>query len=433
MAGNPGDVAVSLLFTLFLMFVLARLLGRLVEGAGLPGVVGEIGAGIVLGPSALALVNPADAGYGIALESLAEIGIVVLLFSIGLETPLADLRRVGRAALETATLGVVVPLAAGTALLLALAYDWRAALFVGAAMVATSVGITARVIGDLDMTHTKTAKVILGAAVIDDVLGMLVLAVVGAVAGASSASAADIAVVVAEAVAFVLVTLALGPRLVARIAGEREVLEGKRVYDPRRDFLKPVHTREAALSLALAACLGLAAASSLFRLAPIIGAFMAGVAFADVEKRYELHEHLEPVRTLLVPFFFVLMGAKVSLGAFGADPSLVPLALALTALAAATKFYPCRVGARSLGRAPARAVGFGMIPRGEVGLIVAAIALNLGIITGALFSVVVFMALGTSLIGPPLLRRAVGAGQQEGLERRMEVARPHEWKPPGAP
>lgn len=425
-----GNVMVELLAILFAMFVAARLLGRALEAAGLPAVIGEIGAGLLLGPSALAIVNPANMDYGLALESLAEIGIVVLLFSIGLETPVGDLKRVGRAAMETATLGVVVPLAAGTALLLALDYDWHAAIFVGTAMVATSVGITARVLSDLEMSQTKTAKVILGAAVIDDVLGMIVLAVVGAVAVGSDARIADIAIVVAEAVAFVVATLALGPRLVGRIAGEREILEGKKVHDRRRDLLRPVQTQEAALALAIAACLGLAAASSLFRLAPIIGAFIAGVAFADVEKRYKLHEHLEPIRTLLVPFFFVLMGAKVSLGAFGRDPSLLLLAAGLTALAAATKYYPCRVGARSLGPGSARAVGFGMIPRGEVGLIVAAIALNLGIITGALFSVVVFMALGTSLVAPPLLRRAMGVGDHEKLDRKTDVAQPHEWKPP---
>lgn len=430
MAVASGDVVIQLLFILFAMFTAGRLLGRLVEAAGLPGVIGEIFAGVALGPSALAVLNPADPNYGIALEALAEIGIVVLLFSVGLETRIGDLKRVGRAASETAVLGVIVPLAAGTALLLALSYSWTAAIFVGTAMVATSVGITARVLSDLEMTQTKTAKVILGAAVIDDILGMIVLAVVGAVAVGQAAAFLDIALVVGEALLFVAVTLTFGPRIIERLAGERTILDGKKVYDRRKDFLKPVQTRESALILAIAVCLGLAAASAFFRLAPIIGAFIAGVAFADVERRYELHDHLQPVRALLVPFFFVLMGAKVSLGAFGANPSLLLLAMALTAVAAATKYYPCRFGARSLGAQPARAVGYGMIPRGEVGLIVAAIALSLGIIDDALFSVVVFMALGTSLVAPPLLRGAMGRGGHEKLDRRMEVASPHEWKPP---
>ena len=429
MAGS-GDVVVDLLFILFAMYVVGRLLGRLVEYAGLPSVIGEIAAGILLGPSALAVLDPANADYGIALEALAEIGIVVLLFSVGLETKIGDLKKVGRAASETAVLGVLVPLGAGTALLLALRYDWHAALFVGTAMVATSVGITARVISDLNMAQTKTAKVILGAAVIDDILGMIVLAVVGAVAVGGSTDYVDIAIIVGEALLFVAVVLTFGPRVVDRLSGEREILDGKKVYDRRRDFLKPVRTRESALVFAIAACLGLAAASGLFRLAPIIGAFMAGVAFADVERRYELHQHLEPVRALLVPFFFVLMGAKVTLGAFGADPSLIVLALGLTGLAAVTKYYPCTFGARSLGKGPARAVGFGMIPRGEVGLIVAAVALKGGIIDGSLFSVVVFMALGTSLVSPPLLRRAMLKDGHEHVNHRLEVARPHEWKPP---
>lgn len=429
MAGSV-DVVVDLLFILFAMYALGRLLGRLVEYAGLPGVIGEIGAGILLGPSALAVLDPANLDYGIALEALAEIGIVVLLFSVGLETHIGDLKKVGRAASQTAVLGVAAPLAAGTALLLALAYDWHAALFVGTAMVATSVGITARVLSDLEMTQTKTAKVILGAAVIDDILGMIVLAVVGAVAGGGGQGFAEIALIVAEALLFVVAVLTFGPRLVERLSGEREILDGKRVYDRRLDFLKPVRTRESALAFAIAACLGLAALSGLFRLAPIIGAFMAGVAFADVERRYELHQHLEPVRVLLVPFFFVLMGAKVTLGPFGANPWLILLALGLTGLAAVTKYYPCRFGARSLGRGPAHAVGFGMIPRGEVGLIVAAVALKGGIIDAPLFSVVVFMALGTSLVAPPLLRRAMGTEGHEHIDRRLEIAKGHEWKPP---
>lgn len=429
----PQDVVVQLLFLLFAMFCLAQVLSRLIERAGLPGVIGEIAAGVILGPSLLSVIDPGDVDYGIALEALAEIGVVVLLFSVGLETRISDLKRIGRAATETAILGVVVPLGVGTALFLALAYDWHAALFVGTAMVATSVGITARVLADIKMTATKTGKVILGAAVIDDILGMITLAVVGAVAGGTSTHIADIAIIVGEALLFVYVTLTFGPRIVGRIAGERKTLEGKRLYDRRRDLLKPVETQKTALVLAIAVCVGLAAASSVVRLAPIIGAFIAGVAFADVEKRYQLHVHLEPVRVLLVPFFFVLMGAKVSLGAFAADPSLVLLALALTAVASATKYYPCRLGARSLGRDAARAVGYGMMPRGEVGLIVAAIALNLGIITDALFAVVVFMSLGTSIIAPPLLRRAMRVGEHHRIDDGADFTNPHEWKPPDEP
>jgi Kef-type K+ transport system membrane component KefB len=327
---------------------------------------------------------------------------------------------------------VVVPLGLGSAVFLGMApvYNWSAALFVGAAMVATSVGITARVLSDLEMTQTKTAKVILGAAVIDDILGMIVLAIVGAVATGGAMQIVDIAIVVGEALLFVFVVLTFGPRLVERLAGEREFFEGKRIYDRRLDFLKPAKTRESVLVLAIAACLSLAAASSFFRLAPIIGAFLAGVAFADVERRYELHQHIQPLRVFLVPFFFVLMGAKVSLAAFAADPSLIVLAVGLTVLAAGTKYYPCRLAARSLGPTAAKAVGYGMMPRGEVGLIVAAIALDSGIIDGPLFSVVVFMTMGTSFLAPPLLRRAMAGGSHERVDRRLEIAKPHEWKPP---
>jgi Kef-type K+ transport system membrane component KefB len=432
MALGSGDAVVEILFLLFLMFVVARVLGRLVEKVGQPGVVGEILAGVLLGPSLLGLVDPANTGYGLTLEALAEIGIVVLLFSVGLETRIGDLKKVGGAASQTAVLGVVIPLLAGFALLLALGYDWHAALFVGAAMVATSVGITARVLGDLKVSNTSVAKVILGAAVIDDILGMIVLAVVGAVALGAGLAFAEIGLVVFEALIFVAGVLYFGPRVVGRIAGERKLVAGKRAYDRKRDLLKPIESREAALALAVAACLGLAAASSFFRLAPIIGAFLAGVAFADVEQRYELHHRLEPVRALLAPFFFVLMGTKVALGAFAADPALIGIAVVLTAVACVTKYYPCRFGARSMGPQAAHAVGIGMIPRGEVGLIVAAIALGSGIIAGPLFSVVVFMSLGTSIVAPSLLRKAIGAAPVKA-DRRMEVAKSHEWKEPEAP
>lgn len=425
------DPPIKLLVILFIMFVAARVLGRVVEAFGQPGVVGEITAGIIIGPSMLALIHPHDPEYGLALEALAEIGIVILLFSVGLETRLGDLRKVGRAAMEVAVLGVVVPLAVGFAMLLALSYDWHAALFVGAAMVATSVGITARVLGDLRKSNTKTAKVILGAAVIDDVLGMIVLVVVLAVAGeGSSGNILEIVIVVAEALLFVVVSLYLGPRVVGRITGERPLMAGKWAYDRRKDLLKPVETREAALVIALAACLGLAALSAFFQLAPIIGAFIAGVAFADVERRYELHEHLLPVRTFLVPFFFVLMGSQVVLGDFYADPGLIVLALIVTGAAAVTKYYPCMFGARSMGRDAARAIGIGMMPRGEVGLIIGAIAFGEGIISSDLFSVVVFMSLGTSLIAPPLLRNAMTRGSHERTDPRVEIAKPKEWVPP---
>jgi Kef-type K+ transport system membrane component KefB len=436
MFGSPPwlhfeDPVVELLLILFFMFVAAQLLGRLVERWGQPSVVGEITAGILIGPSVIGMIDPADPEYGLALHALAEIGIVILLFSVGLETRLGDLRKVGKAAMEVAILGVVVPLIAGFALLLALGQNWHAALFVGAAMVATSVGITARVLADMRKSNTKTAKVILGAAVIDDILGMIVLAIVTAVAGGGeSKSIIDIAFVIIEALAFVGVALYLGPRVVGRIAGQRPLLGGKLLYDRRRDLLKPVETREQALVLAIAACLGLAAASAFVSLAPIIGAFLAGVAFADVESRYELHQHLQPVRTFLVPFFFVVMGSQVVLNDFVVNPGLVVLALVVTVVAAVTKYYPTRFGARSMGKDAAKAVGIGMMPRGEVGLIIGAIAFGHGVIESDLFSVVVFMSLGTSLIAPPLLRNAMSRGKHERVDPRVEIAKPHEWKPP---
>lgn len=412
MAATVGAVALALLVLLVVMFAVGRVLGLLMEYVRLPRIIGEIVAGIILGPSVLTLVNPANPDYGFALEAIASLGIIILLFCIGLETRLGELRTVGRVATATATAGVITPLAGGTALLLALSFDWRAALFVGAAMVATSVGITARVLTDLHVEHSVPSRIILGAAVIDDVLGMVVLAIVAAVAAGQGASILGIASVVVAAVAFVLGVLFLGPKVVNAIADS-----------PRASLRAGERPSFFVMAIAIAVCMALAAAAAAVGLAAIIGAFLAGVAFADVQGRYRIRVRMEPLSKGLAPFFFTLMGAKVTLGTVVSSPALLGLALALTAVAVLTKYVPCRIAARGQGQAAARVVGAGMIPRGEVGFIVAASALSAGIVGPPLFSVVVFMAVGTSLLGPPLLRAALRPSGLHGALQDLKVAR----------
>lgn len=418
MAATIGETALALLILFLAMFSLGRAFSYFARRARLPGVIGEILAGIVLGPSLLGYLDPHNPDWGFILEAVGELGIVVLIFYLGLGTRLRELRQVGRVATLTATGGVVTPLAGGTILLLAFAYDWRAALFVGAAMVATSVGITARVLADLKMEKSVPSRIIHGAAVIDDVMGMVVLALVMAVAAGRGATVLGIAWIVAAAVLFVVVALFGGPAVVNAFAG------------PRKASLPPEgRTRRGPLAVALLTCLAFAWIASAVSLAPIVGAFLAGVAFADVQGRYRLRRQMEPWRTGLAPFFFVLLGAKVSAGAVFASPQLLLLALTLTAVAVVTKYVPCRWVAREQGTVGARVVGVGMIPRGEVGFIVAATALTAGIVTPPLFSVVVFMAIGTSLIGPPLIRVALRPLGVVGKLDALKVARDLEGPP----
>jgi len=263
------------------------------------------------------------------------------------------------------------------------------------------------------------SRIIHGAAVIDDVMGMVVLALVGAVAAGRGATLLGIAWIVTAAVAFVVVALFGGPAVVNALAG------------PRKATVPPEgRVRRGPMAAALLVCLTFALGASAVSLAPIVGAFLAGVAFADVQGRYRLRRQMEPWRKGLAPFFFVMLGAKVTAGAVFASPQLLALALALTAVAVVTKYVPCRWVARAQGTVGARVVGVGMIPRGEVGFIVAATALAAGIVSPPLFSVVVFMAIGTSLIGPPLIRVALRPLGVVGRIEALKVARDLEAPPP---
>lgn len=383
--------ATSVLLAVFIVFAAAVVGGRVARWLRLPDVVGQIVAGCVIGPSLLGWVTPTP-----PLEVLSEIGVVLLLFAVGLETRLDDVKRVGGSAFAVGVIGVVIPFIAGAIWAHALTPNWPRSLFVAAAFIATSAGITASVLKQMGVLGRTESRVILGAAVIDDILAMLVLGVVVAVQAGGSLRIGRLAAVAGEAVGFVLVVGWLGTWMMRR---------GARVLARVRDPLTP-------LLVVLVLCLGLAWVSTRFGLAAIIGAFLAGMIASETEQRRQLEEQMQPLLALLTPFFFVLTGARVELAQFASGAALWMLAGA-TVLALLTKLAGGWLGAIRLGPRSALAVGIGMIPRGEVGIVVAALGLSAGVFDQLMYAVIIAMSLLTSVIAPPFLALLLKRGDDD--------------------
>ncbi|MDQ3914565.1 MAG: cation:proton antiporter [Actinomycetota bacterium] len=375
-----------ILADLAVMFVAAKLAGVAFEKIRQPAVIGELGVGIVLGGHALGLV-----GHSVAHEVFQELGAIVLLFAVGLDTPPSDLKAVGGRSAAVGVAGIVVPFAAGFVLIMALEGEASEAAFIGTALVATSVGVTARVLADLGRVEEPESRVILGAAVVDDILGLLVLAIVSGVA-AGSLSVGSVVALAGLAIGFVGLVGGVGPRVILMLT-------------PWLDRLG----KQGVFVFAFGLCLVLAAIAGALQLAAIIGAFLAGLALAETRDRYGLEERLAPVYAFLVPFFFVITGTLVDVGAL-ADPAVGALALGVTAIAVVGKLGGCGAAAWGMGRRSALIVGTGMVPRGEVGILVATIGLSQGIIDAELYTVVVIMSVATTLAVPPVLK-ALFAGR----------------------
>ena len=403
----------SVLIGVAIMLVMAKVGGEIFERAGQSAVLGELCAGIVLGNLVLFgfnRVEPLKTNETIA--ALAELGVIILLFEVGLESDVKEMVEVGWSALLVAVLGVIAPFFLGWAVS---AYfipgEARLAhIFIGATLCATSVGITARVFKDLGKLATREARIILGAAVIDDVLALLILAVVaGAIKAAGTGgvlSFFDVGLIALKSLAFLIGAIVIGHLLMPRMLHGAGRLE----------------TRGVLLTLAISCCLFLAWASAKVGLAPIVGAFAAGLILDEVHYKHgreqperDLSDLLQPVSTVLVPIFFVLMGLKVDLRLFTRG-DILGLALALTVAAIVGKQI-CALGVieRGVNRL---AVGLGMIPRGEVGLIFAGIGATLmlpaasgasqPVISSAIFGAVVIMVIITTLITPIALKWSLG-------------------------
>jgi Kef-type K+ transport system membrane component KefB len=417
------------------VLLLAAKFGTLVERVRLPAVLGEILVGIALGNLTLIGIDflapvPTDT----VMRFLAELGAVILLFQLGLESNLGEMRRVGMRATSVAIVGVIVPFVMGTYVvgpLLLPGLSAAAYLFLGAALTATSVGITGRVFRDMRCLQRPEAQIVLGAAVIDDVLGLLILSVVSAIATRGVVSAGEIAWLSGLALGFLAGAVLVG-QLLARYLSR---------------FFAMLHAGHATkLAVALGICLVFAYIASLIGLAPIVGAFAAGLVLDDahfkwfddpeikadvlhalreadarvrgrvsavLDRHAERHlEHmLEPIGHVLVPIFFILAGMQVRLDLFF-DPATLAVAAALTLAAIVGKL----VSGLAAGKVNRWLVGWGMVPRGEVGLIFAYVGKSLGVVTDAAFSVIVMMVVLTTLITPPvlayLLRNVTTTGEE---------------------
>jgi len=390
-----------ILLEIFLAFVGARLLGSLFEAAKQPALVGELLAGAILGPALLGLVHHTE-----FLEALAQLGMMLLLFIAGLETHVGQLARAGTRAAKVAVLGAALPFAGGVAGALAFHYALTESLFVGTALMATSVGITMRVLLDLGLQRRRSMTIVLGAAILDDVLGLLTLGVVTAFA-LGEANALELGLLALEVVVFVVGVGFAGPRLVGR-------------FSERLARLSP----NAIFMFGISLMLGLSLLAQYIGLAAIIGAFLAGLIVSELRQHTALEERFTPLSWFFVPFFFVLMGTYIDPGSF-ARPLVLLAIVAFSAIAIVTKYVGSIWGARREGRRIAREVGVGMIPRGEVGIVVAGIALTAGVVSADVYAAVLGTVLVTTIVSPYLIKavftRRVRPGDS-GERRPGEVA-----------
>jgi Kef-type K+ transport system membrane component KefB len=400
------------LLLIFVAFLAAKLGSEIMERAKLPSMMGELMAGIVLGPTILNLIT-ADATF---FDVLAQLGATFLLFTVGMETKISELKKVGLVATSVAVLGVVTPFVIGYYVSLFLFSSTIEAMFVATALVATSVGITARVLEDLGMIHTLEAKIIIGAAVVDDILGMIVLTLVSGIAK-GNLTTFNVAVVIGEAVCFVVIVTIIGTRVVKYASGKRSVHTDRTVngawavhYSTRasrgESWLDRLTQKQAPFAVILVVIFGLSALASFIGLAAIIGAFFAGLIFSDTKETYELEQKFEPLNVFLVPFFFVAIGAKVALGS---SSDIIPYAIILTVVAILTKLVGCSLGAMTRGERTAMIVGAGMVPRGEVGIVIAMIGLSMGTIVLSTYSIIILVSIATTLYTPFLIKAVVRA------------------------
>jgi Kef-type K+ transport system membrane component KefB len=394
--GVEGGVDVARFFlALSAILVGAKLLGELAERLGQPAVLGELVAGVVLGGSVLGVV-PNHGVPGELMHVLAQLGVLLLLFEIGLETDLREMFRVGPASLAVAVAGVAVPFALGYAYWIWAGNQGTAAIFVGATLTATSVGITARVLSDLGRMGTVEARVIIGAAVIDDVLGLVILSVVSGVAAGAAVTMLGVARTLAVAVGFLVAAVVLGRFLAPRLF----------------DLVVRMRVRYVLLVFAVAFALGLAALAAEAGSALIIGAFAAGIILSGTNQFDTIEREVRPVASVFTPIFFVSVGASVNLRLL--DPSspaargTLVVAGALTLIAIVGKLV---AGWAAPWVAMRRlVVGVGMVPRGEVGLIFADIGRRSGVLSDEVFGAVLLMIMVTTFVTPPGLKLLFGGG-----------------------
>jgi Kef-type K+ transport system membrane component KefB len=406
-SGHADPVA-PVIAAVALILVTAKLAGHVAVRLGQPAVLGELLGGVVLGNLSLVGITGVEAiKSDLFVDMLARIGVLILLFEVGLESTVSQMLKVGASSLLVAVLGVVAPFGLGW-----LVGSWLIPeagpyvhAFLGATLCATSVGITARVLQDLGRAQSPEARVILGAAVIDDVLGLIVLAIVAGVIGAAntggSISMGEIGLILLKACVFLIGSLVIGVFVSPTLFRLASKLQSKGVL----------------LAIGLSFCFALSWLANAIGLAPIIGAFAAGLILENVHYRdfkdrgeHDLEELIHPISAFLVPIFFVLMGMRTDLRSF-AQPGVLGLAAALTVVAILGK-QVCSLGVLG-GGMDRLSIGIGMVPRGEVGLIFANMGLALTyagrpIVSGATYSALVVMVIVTTMVTPPALKWSLG-------------------------
>ena len=421
--GAGGESSHTMAFLFIAVILLAAKASSLIERFGQPAVLGELLVGVVLGNLALLGITAFEPiAKDVIIAFLAQLGVVILLFQIGLESNFKEMTKVGLPAMLVAIAGVVAPFGLGVYVagpLLLPEASTTTLLFLGAALTATSVGITARVFKDLGKLQTRESQIVLGAAVIDDVMGLIILAVVSAIATVGAITGSAVALIILKALLFLGGAIVLGQLLAPHVSL----------------YFSKIHTGSG-MKFTLAFSVGLlfAYAAAQLGLAPIIGAFAGGLILdavvfrtfrrpefveelseieaevdgpakgkiADIVHRYE-HRHIEdliePVAQVFVPIFFVVTGMAVDLTTF-ADTSIIVTALVITAVAFAGKIVAGLFAGEGVNK---WIVGFGMVPRGEVGLIFATIGAGLGVVTDGVFSIIIIMVILTTLLTPPIL------------------------------
>jgi Kef-type K+ transport system membrane component KefB len=393
------------LLALIAIFVAAKVCGEMAERLGQPAVLGELIGGIVVGVSGLHLVDP----HAEAIHLLSELGVILLLFLIGLETDLRKLMQVGTSAIAVAIVGVALPFAGGFLFGRLTGMPPMVSVFLGAALTATSVGITARVLSDLGHLKDDESQVILGAAVVDDIIGLVLLTLIGTLAGGGSLTVAGVTRVVLIAFGFVVMAIVIGSRLapmLIRLIDRIELNRGLYFASMLFAFLLAYIAHQVGSAV-------------------IIGSFAAGLVLARTGRGHEIEHEVKDLAHFFIPIFFVVVGAAVDLRSLNPfEPEsrkFLLIGLALTVIGVVGKvlagFVVTRKGLKRL------VVGVGMVPRGEVGLIFAQIGLTAGLISGGLYSAVALMVMLTTLMTPPLLRRMLvpGVPEHSELEGRSSI------------
>ena len=371
----------NLLFYFFIIFTSAKILGEICVRLKMPSLIGELMAGMLLGTYVLGIIDHSNH----VLMSFAEIGVIFLMFHVGLEIRVKDLFAVGRTAVFVGILGILFPLLMGFVSMILLGYNNIESLFIATAVLATSVGISVKVLQDMGLIKHKVAYIVLGAAVLDDILALIVLALVKGLAKGEFHTL-EFSLLVAESIIFVGFLTLWGPKLAKRT----------------RRWIEKLNIPEGPFVISVILCLGLALLADVIGLAAIIGAFMAGIMIDELAGVYDLENKVQYVTEFLLPFFFVMMGAHLDPLVF-LNPRLLFLTVLVTAVAVLSKMFGSALACWKEEWKVRIQTGVCMVPRGEVGIIVGLVGISSGIITQEIYSVVLGMSLLTTLITPPLI------------------------------